>query len=126
MGWLDRIFKKPKATVVVSERAEPPVQALLIELDGVSLPDEVYEECDVDRLEEQLTEALADLGEFDGDEQGPETTTLFLYGPDAEAMFRAVEPVLLNYPLAAGSKVTIRQGEPGAQQRLVQIPKSVA
>jgi hypothetical protein len=49
------------------------------------------------------------LIELDGHETGPENTTLFLYGADAEALFRVVEPVLRDYPLCHGARVTIRQ-----------------
>ena len=41
----------------------------------------------------------------------PKDTTLFLYGADAEALFRAVEPVLRDYPLCQGARLTIRQGD---------------
>jgi hypothetical protein len=87
--------------------------AVLIELDGVHLPDSIYRECDVATLENRLEDALEmdDSGELDGHETGPESTTLFLYGPDAESLFRAVEPVLLNYPLCRGAHVTIRQND---------------
>ncbi len=86
---------------------------VLIELDGVHLPDSVYRDCDVATLENRLEAALeaGEPGELDGHETGPENTTLFLYGPDAEALFRAVEPVLRDYPLCHRARVTIRQGD---------------
>ena len=89
------------------------VGEVLIELDGTHLPESVYRDCDIATLENRLEEVLetGERGELDGHETGPENTTLFLYGADAEALFRAVEPVLQDYPLCRGARVTIRQDD---------------
>jgi tetratricopeptide (TPR) repeat protein len=94
---------------------------VLIELDGIHLPESVYKDCDIATLENRLEEALeiSRLGELDGHETGPESTVLFLYGSNAEALFRAVEPLLLDYPLCRGARLTIRQGD---QERRVVLP----
>jgi len=94
---------------------------VLVELDGVGLPESVYKDCDIATLENRLEAALepGEQGELDGHETGPEHTTLFLYGADAEVLFRAVEPVLRDYPLCQGARVTIRQG---AEQRQLVLP----
>ena len=86
---------------------------VLIELDGIHLPESVYKDCDIATLENRLEEVLeiGEQGELDGHETGPENTTLFLYGADAEDLFRAVEPVLRVYPLCSGARVTIRQDD---------------
>lgn len=114
VSWLNRILGKSDA-----KSAD---QAVIITLKGTSLPDEVYEQYDTSRLEDQLTEALGRLGECDGTERGETDTRIFLYGPDAEAMFRAVEPTLLSYPLAATARVLLRAGPPGAPERDVSLP----
>jgi len=92
--------------------------AVLVELDGMHLPEAVYRECDVATLENRIEEVLeaSGEGELDGHETGPKNTTVFLYGADAEGLFRAVEPVLRDYPLCRGARVTIRQGD---QKRMV-------
>jgi hypothetical protein len=81
-------------------------------LDGTSLPSDVYEQYDTVTLEEQLSEALGDLAECDGAEHGDRETRIYLYGSDAEAMFKAVEPILLAYPLAASAHVALRFWKP--------------
>ncbi|WP_445503864.1 hypothetical protein [Microvirga sp. G4-2] len=119
MEWLSRLLgKRPSAPETVSDE-----QAILIHLDGASLPDEVYAAYDLAMLEDRLTEALGSLGTYDGHESGPGVTTVYLYGPDAEAMFRTIEPVLTDYPLASGAGVIIRKGAPGAPEREVRIPR---
>jgi hypothetical protein len=112
--WFSKLFGKPGA--------ENEDQAVIITLNGTALPDEVYERYDTSTLEEQLAEALGELGECDGAEHGEGTSRIFLYGPNAEAMFRAVEPTLLNYPLAASARVRLRFGAPGATEREIQLP----
>jgi tetratricopeptide (TPR) repeat protein len=94
---------------------------VLVELDGIHLPEWVYESCDIATLENRLEAVLEmeEQGELDGHETGPENTTLFLYGADANELFRAIEPVLRKYPLCQGARVTIRQD---SEERHVVIP----
>jgi hypothetical protein len=98
---------------------QPQQQAVLVHLDGVGLPDKVYEECDLATLEDRLIEALAQsrVGEFDGNETGPTETTLFMYGPNAEQLFSSIESVLRAYPLCQGARVEIRAGGPEVKGR---------
>jgi tetratricopeptide (TPR) repeat protein len=51
-----------------------------------------------------------DAGYYSGWVAIPETTTLVFYGPDAETLFKVLEPFLMNEPICAGAKVAIRQG----------------
>lgn len=111
-GHLPPVPKRQVAPVAkLVNRPDNAAGELLIELDGIHLPESVYRDWDVATLENRLEEILesGERGELDGHETGPENTTLFLYGADAEALFRTVEPVLQNYPLCRGARVTIRQ-----------------
>jgi hypothetical protein len=100
-------------------------QSVLVILDGAGLPDEVYEKYDLEQLEEQLMAALkqADAGEYDGNEFGPTEVTLFMHGADAEALYRAVDPVLRAYPLCQGARIIIRPGGPETPGREVELPR---
>ena len=98
-------------------------QAVLVYLNGTDLPDEVYNEYDLETLENKLIEVLErdKLGEYDGNEFGPTETILFMYGPDAERLFAGIEETLRAYPLCQRARVEIRQGEPGAPVRELQF-----
>lgn len=98
-------------------------EAVLVYLDGTGLPDQIYQENDLSTLEDQLFEAIGaeQAGEFDGNEIGPDGTTLFAYGQDANRLFAAIEPVLRDYPLCRNARVVIRKGGPGAAQTEVRI-----
>jgi hypothetical protein len=81
--------------------------------DGASLPEAVYEQHDLATLEDELIDIERNgLGEFDGNEIGPTETILYLYGPDADALFKGIEPTLRANPLCQIAKVTIRSGGP--------------
>lgn len=64
---------------------------------------------------EELARAInsAGAGEFDGDEFGQGECTLFMYGPDADRLFAAIEPLLKSSPLASGGYAVKRYGEAG-------------
>lgn len=63
----------------------------------------------------------AGAGELDGHELAVGGVVLFLYGPDAERLWLAVEPVVRDAPLGAGSYAVVRAGEPGAEERRIPL-----
>jgi hypothetical protein len=69
----------------------------------------------IHELSDQLAEAIegTEAGEFDGDEFGEGECVLYMYGPDADALFAAIEPLLRGSPLAKGARVVKRYGEAG-------------
>lgn len=119
MGLFDRLF----GTRTPANAAPSPEEAVLVHIDSSELSADILEEYDLSTLEDQLIEVIAqgELGEFDGNEVevGGPGATLYMYGPDAERLFRGVEEVLRSYPLTAHATVVIRKGGPGASQREV-------
>ena len=75
------------------------------------------------KLEAAITAAKA--GEYDGNEVAVDGSdgTLYMYGPDADRLFRVVEPILKATPYMNGAKVTLRFGPPadGVREREVTI-----
>ncbi len=67
-------------------------------------------------LEDELISALdgKSLGELDGHEIAMDGRdgTLYLYGPDADALFAAIEPLLKASPVTQGGNATLRYGGP--------------
>jgi len=98
-------------------------ECVLIHLDGVNLPDDVYKECDMLTLEDQLIEAIkrSNAGELDGHETGERETTIFTYGPDADHLYQAMEPILASCPLCKNARVVLRKGGPGSPQTEFQL-----
>ena len=78
-------------------------------------------------LEDKLEQAIsaADVGELDGNEVATDGSDgyLYMYGPDADMLFAAVEPVLKSSSFMAGASVTRRYGPPedGVREVVVKI-----
>ena len=82
-------------------------------------------------LEDELIDALdgKNVGELDGHEIAIDGSDgfLFLYGPDADALFALIEPVLRKSPVMPGADATLRYGDPDQadlKQRLVRIDQT--
>jgi hypothetical protein len=67
-------------------------------------------------VEEQLEDAIeaAGVGELDGNEMAVDLSdgSLFMYGPDAEALFAVVRPILAGAECLHNTQVTLRFGPP--------------
>ena len=59
-----------------------------------------------------MSRGLLGRGVIHGDEFSSDEATLYIYGPDAQAMFNAIKPALLAAKLAAGSHALLRYGAP--------------
>ncbi|HWA25112.1 MAG TPA: hypothetical protein VG734_05505 [Lacunisphaera sp.] len=121
-GQLSQRFRDARATKAFIRQGVSR-QAVVVHLRGSNLPPDAYEKYDVSTLEEQLQIAIQSkrLGEYDGNEFGPEETVLYMYGPDAEKLFAGVEAVLRAYPLCKEGVAVIRCGPPGSPQREVSL-----
>ncbi|MFJ2093030.1 hypothetical protein ACIOEW_27715 [Streptomyces sp. NPDC087901] len=65
----------------------------------------------VRQAQSRLTEAIgqSDVGEFDGNEYGGGEVVLYAYGPDADALFAVVAPILHDLPFRP-AHVILRYG----------------
>jgi hypothetical protein len=66
------------------------------------------------RLETDLEQSIleAQVGEMDGNEIGGGECTLFMYGPDADKLFAAIEPRLRASRMAKGGTIVKHYGDP--------------
>ena len=97
-------------------------QCLAIYLDGVTLPDEVYADLDFEAVVSEIG-AAAGEGSYRGFWQGPEETGIYYFGPDAEAMFGRVEPVLRRLPIGQNARVVVRHGKQTSNPRELRLPR---
>jgi hypothetical protein len=98
-------------------------EGLAIYLDGIGLPDAVYDTCSADGLAGLIYGDLtSDGGEIRGSWVGPNETAIYLYTPNADEMFARLEPILLSYPLCGNARVVIRHGNPALNPRTVRLP----
>ncbi len=106
-------------------------QAVLIEFIDYSV--RFFHEGDHDldplhKLEQDMMAVIekAGVGEVDGHELAMDGTDgmYFLYGPDARALFAAIEPLLRASKITYDAKVTLRFGEsddPSAREEVIQL-----
>jgi hypothetical protein len=75
----------------------------------------------------QLAVSEAKVGEYDGHALPADGSDgrYFVFGPDAEAIFRVIQPVLEASPLMRGATVTLWFGSPGwrTPKRVITLPK---
>ncbi|MET9611037.1 hypothetical protein ABZZ17_39155 [Streptomyces sp. NPDC006512] len=79
----------------------------------------------VHQAQSLLTEAIeqADVGEFGGNEYGGGEVVLYAYGPDADALFAVMAPILNDLPFRL-AHVVLRYGSvdaPSAAERRVEL-----
>ncbi len=99
-------------------------ECLALYLDGVSLPDEVYTQTDINDLADEITTALAtQSGEIRGSWQGPTETSIYVYGQNAEGMFVTLQPLLRRDPQCQNARIVIRHGNPKLSPRTVRLPR---
>ena len=75
----------------------------------------------------QTAIAEAKVGEYDGHAIPADGSDgrYFIYGPDAEAIFKVIAPVLEASPLMRGATVTLRYGPRrwGTPKRIIKLPQ---
>jgi tetratricopeptide (TPR) repeat protein len=111
------------ASVHTSTKTVPQINRDLTALDG-PVQCAIFVELNVDTRWRSLDEKREDvqlgkrlkkvleannLGWYAGQLTRPESTTMILYGSDAEILFQAIEPTLRSEPICAGARITIRQ-----------------
>lgn len=100
------------------------LEGVAIYLDGESLPDYAYLECDLDELRDIINDELSSgLGEVRGSWAGLTETALYIYGSSADMIFSALQPVFERYPLCWNARVVIRYGNPSLNPQTVLIPR---
>lgn len=78
-------------------------------------------------LEDKLIASIEaqGVGEYDGNEFGEGGVTVYAYGPDADALFTAIETLLRDFLPNQGSSATLRYGsaeDAAATERVVPLP----
>jgi hypothetical protein len=119
VGIFDKLLGRKKPP------AEAPEHAVLVYFE--------YGSTDLSNLfavEEALERVIseANVGELDGNEIATDGSdgTLFMYGPDADALFKSIRQTLEATPFMRGARVVLRYGPPedDVPERTVTLPLS--
>jgi hypothetical protein len=100
------------------------MQSFALYLDGVSLPQQIYEELDFDAVLAEIKQALAQpIPALHDTWMGNEETALYFFGPDAEDMFKRAEATLLRIPVCQNARVVLRHRHPSLPRRELRLPR---
>ena len=101
-----------RSAVNVDELGEQAPGTVMLELPFGGRPGNRFDLRDAEIVAEQIGAILAmrDVGKYGGRVVIPESTTLWFYGAEADAIYDAMEQYLTDHAVCAGAVVTIRQG----------------
>lgn len=74
-------------------------EGLALYLNGTDLPDEVYENGDINVVWSEVEKALGEEGAIHSYYEGSKETALYLYGNSFSTMRELIQPVVKDYPL---------------------------
>ena len=96
----------PKGSYLQKKEDKEPIgtlEGLALYLNGTELPIEVYQECDVNYVIEELERLMAPDGKMLGYYEGNEYTALYFYGKSFQQMNSSCEAFVATYPLCQKS-----------------------
>jgi hypothetical protein len=109
MGWLSRLFGRSETPPQPVDEKGDHSLVVVFNRPGIDL-EALF------ALEERLARAIAEagVGEYDGNEIAVDgsDSSLFMVGPDANALFAVAEPILRESPLMQGATIRVRYGPP--------------
>lgn len=109
--WLIGLLNKigiPKGSVLQGLETEIEVgtlEGLAYYSNGVDLPKEVYQTCDINYVIEQMELAMEGIGRMYSYWEGASCTALYFYGTSYSEMKQKIEPFIKNYPLCQKSRI---------------------
>ena len=98
----------PKGSFIKDENLEIPVgtlEGLALYMNGIELPDEVYESCDINYAVDKINELLGMSGKLYSHWRGPQDTALYFYGESFSVMKEKMAEFLQEYPLCQKCRV---------------------
>lgn len=107
IGELNRLGA-PKGSKLILEMRQIPFgvkEGMAVFLDGVDLPDEVYQTSDINHVIEECERLMAGGGAMLSYWEGSRETALYFYGASFAQMKAAVAPLLQAYPLCQGARI---------------------
>ncbi len=72
---------------------------------GTELSDEVYQNCDINYVIEQMESMIQGIGRMYSYWEGAQWTGLYFYGKSFEQMKQKIEPMISSYPLCQKSRI---------------------
>jgi hypothetical protein len=120
MGILDNFFGQPSKNEEVTANFSGNDHCVIVHF--IYYKDELDPLHDLERELERVIEDQG-VGQYDGHEIALDMSDgfLYMYGPNAESLFKAVKPALENTDFTKGSLALLRFGGPGSGAKEIEI-----
>lgn len=102
---IDTIPKGSRLIIDDEEKEIGSAEGLALYLNGTDLPAEIYENCDINYLIDQLDLALEESAFGFSYWEGNSETALYYYGRSYEEMVEKITPIVEKYPLCAKCRI---------------------
>lgn len=97
-------------------------ECVAVFIDGVGLPDSVYEEADINELADRMMHAMKGAGTIRASFAGETETSILIFGNDADEIYARIEAILSEAPLFQNARVVLRHGKPSLEPREFRLP----
>ena len=103
-------FNVPKDSTLFMTSTEKKItfgktQGLAIYLNGKTLPDETYENCNLNVVYDEITNLLKGIGSIQSHWQGESESAFYMYGSSFDEMKNKIKPFLDTYPLCESCRI---------------------
>lgn len=111
LEWLTGLLNAmgiPKGSFLQGAEPEIPVgtlEGLAYYSNGVDLPEEVYQSCDINYVIEQMERAMEGIGRMYSYWEGKRETALYFYGTSYTEMRERIAPFIAQYPLCQKCRI---------------------
>lgn len=107
LGFLANTLAPKGSRLRVGDRTIPfgHQEGLALYLNGTDLPDNVYQDNDINVVWSEVDKALGEEGSIHSYYQGNKETALYLYGNSFSAMQALIQPFIEEYPLCQRCRV---------------------
>lgn len=105
--FLERALAPKGSRIRIGEKIIPfgKHEGLALYLNGTDLPDEVYENADINRVVSELSVLLGEEGQMHSHFDGETETAIYYYGSNFNTMHQLIKPFLKSYPLCQQCRV---------------------
>lgn len=108
---IQKILKEigvPKGSLLYNDEVYLPVgdlEGMAIYLNGVDLPDNVYDQCDINQVISDINIRIENVGSFYSYWEGPMETALYFYGSSFYNMRKQIQVFVKHHPLCQKCRI---------------------
>ena len=98
----------PKGSLLYNDEVYLPVgdlEGMAIYLNGVDLPDNVYDQCDINQVISDINIRIENVGSFYSYWEGPMETALYFYGSSFYNMRKQIQVFVKHHPLCQKCRI---------------------